>query len=145
MTISEREKIIERLESEIANLDGKEKMAKQKQLAKHSQIVIAELEADQRKMLFQIYKDGSWEKSDECKSFKAWAAKKIKLNIDKVLDWVTSDTIRADLSTWGIEASQWSDEAILAMKFLKGDRLKNLALKLPDNPTKEQIKEALKN
>lgn len=105
---------------------------------------IEKADAENRLMLFEVYRDNLW-KLDSYKSFKIWVAKETGYDPSKVQDWVISDSIRAELSAGGVDASQWSDEAILSIKFMKGDRLKKFAQGLPDNPTKEQIRKALKN
>ena len=95
-----------------------------------------------RLLLLEVYRDELWQ-LDEVESFKEWIGKFTHYNYSTVHNWVVSDNIRTELQDKRVNASKWSDSAVLALVSLQSPLLEEIAQGLPSNPTKEQVKEAV--
>lgn len=97
-----------------------------------------------REFLLEVYQQNLW-KHRNLDSFKQWVMDYTPYGgqYNSVLNWVISDQLRATLSGWGINASKWSDRAVLALSSAPDDLLEEIAMGLPTNPNEAQVKDAL--
>ena len=96
-----------------------------------------------RLLLLEVYRDSLYTASGYS-DFKPWVIEFIpKRSYNTVLDWVVSDTMRDTLGNWGINASKWSDHAVLTLRSAPDDLLEEIVRGLPPNPTQAQVKDAV--
>ena len=94
-----------------------------------------------RILICKVYQEELW-RLRQVDSFKQWVNEFTPHNYTTVHDWVISDNLRASISNWGINASKWSDRAVLALRSAPDDLLEEIVRGLPTNPTEAQVKDA---